>query len=145
MGKSKREKEGSFSFIPIVIIIIILAAIGLIWYFFNENIKDTVGNIVSNIQAKMDGEDEEVREEKTEETKNIEKNNNEISFDEAMEKAILEFEKLGEEGLEKTDLELLKVKRDEVEYFRIFSGENTIEIIISDGRINRINGEKVDN
>lgn len=67
-----------------------------------------------------------------------------ISMEEARTKAVEVFEELGEKNIKSETFEILKTSRDGVEYFYISSKENTVEIIINGGKINRINSVYVD-
>lgn len=62
----------------------------------------------------------------------------EITEDEAREMAVTQFERLGE-NVNKDDLRIVKLKRNDNMYYFISSKENTMEISIVGGIVTRIN------
>ena len=62
----------------------------------------------------------------------------EITEDEARDMAITQFERLGE-NVNKDDIRIVKLKRNDNMYYFISSKENTMEISIQGGIVTRIN------
>lgn len=72
------------------------------------------------------------------------KQDEEITEDEARTAAKKQFEKLGETGIKKEQLNVQKIQRQGEEYYYISSANNTLEIKIKGGEITRINSATVE-
>ena len=71
------------------------------------------------------------------------KQDEEITEEEARKVAVKQFKILGEK-VKAEDLKVIKIKRMEVEYYYITSRENTLEIKILGGQIERINNTLIE-
>jgi len=69
----------------------------------------------------------------------------EITYEEAISKAVTVFQDQGELNVDSKSFEVLKTSRDGIEYYYISSKENTVEIAIKGGKVNRINSVIVQN
>ncbi|MCL2355057.1 MAG: hypothetical protein FWC68_04215 [Oscillospiraceae bacterium] len=137
--KSKREKDDAKPVSRTKLkrnakrIVVVLIIIGVLWYIF-DSVEIVDRQIQTNFRrnTNVEGTDEE---------DGIE---NVISEEQALEIALIEFERLGEEGLKKENLKLIEARLYDVDFFIILSPLNQIEMFASDGEIYAINGEVVE-
>lgn len=86
--------------------------------------------------------EKETNQTKTEEVVQT-KGNKEISEKEARKIAVKQFKKLGEK-IKEDELELMEIQRNGNQYYYITSSENSLEIRIENGKIERLNSEIVE-
>lgn len=120
----------------ISVIIILLIIVGFTVYkkFYNPNPSDE--EILKGIEAK-----DKIRNE-LQNVINGKENPEEgyqISISEARDKAIIIFNSLGENNLNKDNVKVREIEREGKKYYYISSLENSAEVEINTGRITRIN------
>ena len=106
-----------YSIVIIVCAIILIASI--IIFVKEDNVKVTEEGI-EIIQSNL-SEDEEITEEQ------------------AIKQAKKQFDKLGEKDLKEEQIEINKIRREDIQFYYITSPENSLEIKIKGGEITRIN------
>ena len=107
---------------PYTIVIIVCAIIliaSIIIFVKEDNVKVTEEGI-EIIQSNL-SEDEEITEEQ------------------AIKQAKKQFDKLGEKDLKEEQIEINKIRREDIQFYYITSPENSLEIKIKGGEITRIN------
>lgn len=168
MSAKRRKKERKvFNLYNFLILLCIVVILGSAYFLLEKQGIDVmayVENILpkeeeSSSNAEKNAKTDAKNESKTNstdkvnnnssQTKNTTTNENKSSGDEvtqekAIEIAIDKFKELGENQLLNTEVEVIKIQRQGVEYYYISSPENTAEVRIEDGKITRLNSVLVD-
>lgn len=143
MGRrGKRFKKKKFKWHKLVIIICLALIIVSLYFIFKYKDKLNFKNIfggsnISSINDKNNTVDG------VEIVPNDNKENKEISEEDAKNIAIRQFANLGE-GANPNKLNVIRLQRNGEEYFYVSSPKNTVEIRISDGKITKINSVVVE-
>ncbi len=143
MGRrGKRFKKKKFKWHKLVIIICLALIIVSLYFIFKYKDKLNFKNIfggsnISSINDKNNTVDG------VEIVPNDNKENKEISEEDAKNIAIRQFANLGE-GANPNKLNVIRLQRNGEEFFYVSSPKNTVEIRISDGKITKINSVVVE-
>ena len=143
MGRrGKRFKKKKLKWHKLVIIICLALIIVSLYFIFKYKDKLNFKNIfggsnISSINDKNNTVDG------VEIVPNDNKENKEISEEDAKNIAIRQFANLGE-GANPNKLNVIRLQRNGEEFFYVSSPKNTVEIRISDGKITKINSVVVE-
>ena len=119
--------------VSIIVALLLGSICVLIWYYWGGSISSETSKITHSIA------DEFSKIGKSNKTEDAVP----ISIDDALQIAYDQFTKLGEQNLDKSQFQVLKTRRANIDYYYIASKNNTIEIVINGGKINRINNAAV--
>ncbi len=166
MSAKRRKKERRvFNMYNLLILLCILVILGSAYFLLEkqgvdvrayiENILPKNEEVATNEDTNKNTKTETKTNSKVETTpdnsnskKPVKTENNSsgagITQERAIEIAIEKFKELGESQLLNTEVEVIKIQRQGVEYYYISSPENTIEVKIEDGKITRLNSVLVD-
>lgn len=110
----------NLSIIGLVLIIMVSLAV-----IFRQNIKSGLDDISTNIATQI-------------------KEKQKITEEEARKVAVEEFKKLGEQDIQESDLKVSEIDRNGKKFYYIVSDKNRLEILISTGKVIRINSVEVE-
>lgn len=143
MGRrGKRFKKKKFKWHKLVIIICLALITVSLYFIFKYKDKLNFKNIFGG-SNKSSINDKNNTVDGVEIVPNDNKENKEISEEDAKNIAIRQFANLGE-GANPNKLNVIRLQRNGEEFFYVSSPKNTVEIRISDGKITKINSVVVE-